>query len=139
MAIATDWQPTTDHELQARTLGLDLEAEADAFREYNRSTVVRHPNGAFAGWLRRSTRKVEITGAPPKRDGYRMPPPTQPIDPVGADVGRWIEENPERAEEIRISLEERARDEGRTGWAATAWVAAELRARVIEILDREHE
>lgn len=134
--ITTEWEPTTDHEQLAKVLGLDLEAEADAFREYNRSTEIRFPDRAFSGWLQKSTRKAAAT-APAKRDGYRLPPARPPFDPAADAVRQWIDANPGRAGEMREALEDRAEDEGRKGWAAEAWVSAEMRARVIEILDQE--
>jgi thymidylate kinase len=71
--VPADWEPNQSHRDMAKRLGLDLEAEAEAYRDYEYDKPKSDPDRTFNTWLRNANK---FGGAKPKdtpRSGPYIP------------------------------------------------------------------
>ena len=70
-----DWAPTPKHEAKARELGLDVTAEAEAFRDFHeaKGSTMLVWDKAFFTWLRNATRFGAAPSAPAQPDYIDTP------------------------------------------------------------------
>lgn len=89
--VPATWQVTDEHRQMARDLALDVEREAEKFRDHEFSKPRSDPNATFRNWLRTSAERGGARPGPRRDD-----PPPGFIEHSQRPESRWLGGTPKR-------------------------------------------